>query len=96
MDADTSVALLPCIRLVETDMGGLVVDESTFVASEVNVSGLIILNKCTDGARLGEVVEAFAEEAQCAYDEADTAVRDFLGAAEAEGWISISGPARGA
>ena len=90
LSADSYVALKDCVRVVETEAGALVVNEATYVASEVNVSGRIVLTACVRGASYASVVRALAKEARCEYDEADAVVREFLTAADAEGWILIA------
>lgn len=78
------------MRLVETDAGALVIDESTFLTSEVNVSGYIILRHCIGGAALDQIAEAFAGEADCSFDEAHEVIEMFLGAARGEGWVDVT------
>lgn len=93
VDDRANIVLKESVWIVETEAGALVIDESTFITSEVNVSGYIILRHCVEGAVLDKIVAAFAHDADCSVADARAAVESFLAAARAEGWLRVSGDA---
>ncbi len=90
MNPKTRITLRENMRVTPTEAGAIVIDGTTFVASEVNSSGQLILSLCRgEGASFDAITHSFAAEAECSPEEAREAVETFLLAAQAENWLDI-------